>query len=132
MRPGFEHFLSCGTAKIEGERYLRTPELVKELMKSQKTLAISNMDPVFKRWDKLEETDEPDVVIFFANPDVLSGLFTLANFDQSEPNGTFTPFGSGCSTIHSLSLSRMRHRKAAGGDSICLTPRLASAWLTTR
>ena len=99
MRPGFEHFLSCGNEKIEGERYLRTPELVKEFMKSQKTLAVSGMNLVFKRWDKLEETDEPDVVIFFATPDVLSGLFTLANFDQSEPNGTFTPFGSGCSTV---------------------------------
>jgi len=39
------------------------------------------------------------VVVFFATPDVLSGLFTLANFDQPEPNGTYTPFGSGCSSI---------------------------------
>ena len=39
------------------------------------------------------------MVIFFATPDVLSGLFTLANFDQTEANGTFTPFGSGCSSI---------------------------------
>ncbi len=99
MRPGFEYFLSCGNATIEGERYLRTPELVKEFMKSQKTLAVSQMNLVFKRWDKLEENDNPDVVIFFATPDVLSGLFTLANFDQAEPNGTFTPFGSGCSSI---------------------------------
>src|SRR5208283_136858 len=44
-------------------------------------------------------TDEPAVVIFFARPDVLSGLFTLANFDQTEPNGTYTPFGSGCASI---------------------------------
>jgi hypothetical protein len=39
------------------------------------------------------------VVIFFAVPDVLAGLFTLANFDQEEPNGVITPFGSGCSSI---------------------------------
>ncbi|MDD3876527.1 MAG: DUF169 domain-containing protein, partial [Bacteroidales bacterium] len=30
---------------------------------------------------------------------VLSGLFTLANFDQTEPNSTFTPFGAGCGSI---------------------------------
>jgi hypothetical protein len=41
----------------------------------------------------------PEVVIFFAKPDVLSGLFMLANFDQVEPNGVFTPFGAGCGTI---------------------------------
>jgi uncharacterized protein (DUF169 family) len=99
MRPGFEHFLSCGNEKTEGERYLRSPELVREYMKSQRTLPVAGMNLVFKRWDKLEATDEPDVVIFFATPDVLAGLFTLANFDQSEPNGTYTPFGSGCSSI---------------------------------
>ncbi len=47
----------------------------------------------------LEEYDQPAVVIFFAKPDVLSGLFTLANFDQTEPNSTFTPFGAGCGSI---------------------------------
>jgi uncharacterized protein (DUF169 family) len=99
MRPGFEYFLSCGNEKTEGERYLQTPDLVKEFMKSQKKLSVEGMNLVFKRWDKLGEQDEPDVVIFFATPDVLAGLFTLANYDQSEPNGTFTPFGSGCSTI---------------------------------
>lgn len=47
----------------------------------------------------LEEWDEPAVVIFFARPDVLSGLFTLANFDEAEPNGVFAPFAAGCGSI---------------------------------
>ena len=99
MRPGFEYFLSCGNDSIEGERYLRTPEQVNEFMKNQIQLHAEGRNIVFKRWDKLNENDEPDVVIFFAKPDVLSGLFTLANFDQTEPNGTFTPFGAGCGSI---------------------------------
>jgi uncharacterized protein (DUF169 family) len=99
VRPGFEYFLSCGNEKIEGERYIRTPEMVREMMKNQKTLKFTGNNIVFKRWDNLTESDEPEVVIFFATPDVLSGLFTLANFDQVEPNGTFTPFGAGCGTI---------------------------------
>ncbi|HQM68438.1 MAG TPA: DUF169 domain-containing protein [Bacteroidales bacterium] len=99
MRPGFEYFLSCGNDSIEGERYLRTPEQVNEFMKNQKDLHAEGRNIVFKRWDKLTESDQPEVVIFFAAPDVLSGLFTLANFDQTEPNGTFTPFGAGCGSI---------------------------------
>jgi uncharacterized protein (DUF169 family) len=99
MRPGFEYFLSCGNDRIEGERYLRTPEQVKEFMNNQRSLPDSGRNIVFKKWDDLDENDEPDAVIFFAKPDVLSGLFTLANFDQSEPNGTFTPFGAGCGSI---------------------------------
>lgn len=99
MRAGFEYFLSCGNEDMEGERYIRTPEMVRTIMKTQKSLPISGRNIVFKRWDRLSEPDNPEVVIFFATPDVLSGLFTLANFDQTEPNGTFTPFGAGCGTI---------------------------------
>ena len=91
VMPNFEYFLSCGIpGRLKGERYKKSPELVKEAMK---------YSPVFNRWDILERSDNPEVVIFFAQPDVLSGLFTLANFDEAEPNGVFAPFGSGCSSI---------------------------------
>ncbi len=99
MRPGFEYFLSCGNENMEGERYIQTPEMVKEIMKNQQTLPIEGKNIVFKRWDMLLPDDEPDVVIFFATPDVLSGLFTLANFDRPGGNGVFCPFGAGCSSI---------------------------------
>ena len=114
MRPGFEFFLSCGNDQMEGERYIKTPEMVKEFMKNQKTLPIEGKNIVFKRWDKLTEKDNPDVVIFFAKPDVLSGLFTLANFDQTDPNGTITPFAAGCgSIIHYPYLESMTDRQRA-------------------
>lgn len=101
IRPDFEYFLSCGIPGIlEGERYIRTPEMVLELQKHQQTIKDAKGNYIiFKRWDKLQEFDEPAVVIFFAKPDVLSGLFTLANFDQTEPNSTFTPFSAGCGSI---------------------------------
>lgn len=114
MRPGFEYFLSCGNDQMEGERYIRTPEMVNEFMKNQKTLPAAGRNIVFKRWDKLAEEDNPDVVIFFAKPDVLSGLFTLANFDQTEPNGTICPFGAGCGTIiHYPYLESLTERQRA-------------------
>jgi uncharacterized protein (DUF169 family) len=99
MRPGFEYFLSCGNESMEGERYIRTPEMVKEIMNNQKTLPVDGKNIVFKRWDNLTENDNPVAVVFFVKPDVLAGLFTLANFDQTEPNGTYTPFGAGCSSV---------------------------------
>ena len=114
MRPGFEYFLSCGNNEMEGERYIRTPEMVKELMKNQKALPVDGKNIVFKRWDKLTADDTPEVVVFFAKPDVLSGLFTLANFDQTEPNGTIAPFGSGCGTmVHYPYLESMTERQRA-------------------
>lgn len=100
LRLNFEYFLSCGIpGKMEGERYKKSPELVKEVIKKLPQFEAPGKFIVFKRWDKLDKADDPDVVIFFAPPDVLSGLFTLSNFDEVDPNGVFTPFGAGCGSI---------------------------------
>jgi hypothetical protein len=100
IRPDFEYFLSCGIEnQMEGERYIQTPQLVLDRMNKQKRLNINGKYIVFKRWDKLTVNDNPDVAIFFATADILSGLFTLANFDQSEPDSTITPFGPGCGSL---------------------------------
>ena len=100
IMPDFEYFLSCGIpGKLEGERYKKSPDIVKEAMKHQLPFEAPGHYIVFKRWDLLEEADDPQVVIFFAKPDVLAGLFTLANFDEVYPNGVIAPFGSGCSSI---------------------------------
>src|SRR5665647_1108000 len=100
IRPNFEYFLSCGIEdQMEGERYIRTPQLVVDLLSKQKKMNIQGKYIVFKRWDKLNENDNPDAAIFFATPDILSGLFTLANFDQSEPDSTIAPFAAGCGSI---------------------------------
>jgi len=100
IMPNFEYFLSCGIpGKMEGERYKKTPALVNQAMQYQQPFQAPARYIVFKRWDMLDGLDDPQVVIFFATPDVLAGLFTLANFDQKEPDGVIAPFGSGCSSI---------------------------------
>ena len=114
IRPNFEYFLSCGIpGELEGERYIKTPEMVNELMAKQHQVPANGRNLIFKRWDHLTENDRPEIVFFFATPDVLSGLFTLANFDQSEPNSTFCPFGAGCGSIihypfHEIEKERQR------------------------
>lgn len=98
--PRFEYFLSCGIpGRLEGERYKKSPELVKEMLKYMPPFKAPAKFIVFKRWDMLDAADEPAVVIFFAKPDVLSGVFTLVNYDEVEQYGVITPFGAGCSTI---------------------------------
>ena len=100
LMPEFEYFLSCGIpGKLEGERYKKTPEMVKETMKGWPVFKAPGRFIVFKRWDMLEEADNPEVVISFARSDVLSGLFTLASFDEVGQDLVTAPFGSGCSTI---------------------------------
>ncbi len=100
LAPNFEYFLSYGIpGKVEGERYKKSPKIVQEHMKHQRPAKAPGDYIVFKRWDRMEEDDNPLVVIFFAPPDVLSGLFTLANYDEPQPHGVIAPFGAGCASI---------------------------------
>jgi len=100
VAPNFRYFLSCGIeGKVRGERYKISPEVVDETQKKLVKLPSEGKYLIFKRWDKLEEQDNPDVVIFLAQPEVLSGLFTLANFDQIDTQGVVTHFSAGCGSI---------------------------------
>ena len=73
IMPDLEYFLSYGIpGKLTGERYCKSPELVKEIMKRSPAFKAPGRFIIFKRWDKLEESDDPEVVIFFAEPDVRS------------------------------------------------------------
>ncbi len=101
LMPNFEYFLSCGIeGKMEGERYKKSPEMVKEYMEKQAPVIKAPAKYiVFKRWDRLEAADTPEVAMFFATPDVLSGLFTLAVFDEIANDAVIAPFGSGCASV---------------------------------
>ncbi|MFA4043324.1 MAG: hypothetical protein HZRFUVUK_000089 [Candidatus Fervidibacterota bacterium] len=97
---GFEYFLSHGIpGKLEGERYKKNPQLVRELIKFYEPFYAPAKYAAFKRWDKLEEKEEPTIVIFISKPDVIAMLFTLANYDHPSLDGVIAPFGSGCSSI---------------------------------
>ncbi len=104
--PQFRFFLSCGIeGELEGERYKKTPELVDQYVEDMPVPPAEGKYIVFKRWDRIEEGDEPEVVVFFAPPDVLSGLFTLANFGAVDPQAVIAPFCSGCGSIISYPLA---------------------------
>jgi uncharacterized protein (DUF169 family) len=100
-RPNIEYFLSCGIpGEMEGERYIKTPELAKEYFGKMKPRPAPATYCVFKPFEQFQEEDKkPEVVVFFSSPDILSGLFTLTNYTLESIDAVFTPFGSGCSTI---------------------------------
>ena len=100
IMPNFRYFLSYGIeGKTRGERYSKTPEMVDEIVKDTPAFNAPAKYISFKRWDHLAEEDNPAVAIFFATPDVLSGLYTLARFDETDRGAIQAPFGSGCAAI---------------------------------
>jgi uncharacterized protein (DUF169 family) len=103
--PNIEYFLSCGIpGKMEGERYIKTPELAREFFARRKPRPTPATYCVFKPIEQFQDEIKPEVVIFFAPPDILSGLFTLTNYALESTDAVITPFGSGCSTILTIPL----------------------------
>jgi uncharacterized protein (DUF169 family) len=101
-REGIEYFLSCGIpGKMEGERYVKTPELARAKFASMPVRPAPKRYGLFTRADMPHSEEEPDVVIFFASPDLLAGLHFLASFDR-EDDAVTVPFSSGCGAIVTL------------------------------
>jgi hypothetical protein len=96
---GIEHFLSCGIpGRMEGERYLKTPEIAGARFAQGGGPAAPKPYAVFTRADRAQHGEEPEIVIFFAPPDILGGLHVLANFDRTE-EAVIAPFSSGCGAV---------------------------------
>jgi len=99
LRSGIAEFLSHDE-QGEGERYKKNPEIAAAVVSRAPRFDAPAPFLLAKRWDKLTGVDDPAVVVFFAAPDVLSGLFTLAGYDEPEPQGAvMIPFAAGCGTI---------------------------------
>lgn len=99
LRPGFEYFLSYGNETLEGERYKKDPSTVEEWLKNIPPFEAPGKYLFVKRWDLMTEADQPFAVLFFAAPDQLAALFTLANYDETSMHGVISPMGAGCMTI---------------------------------
>ncbi len=97
-RPGFEYFLSHDE-EGKGERFKKTPELARSFIESFEYVAAKGDYCVFQRLQDVPESVEPEVVIFFAEPDQFSGLFWLANYGRTGKDAVIAPMTSGCGSI---------------------------------
>jgi uncharacterized protein (DUF169 family) len=120
---GFCHFLSSGNATrpggpelaekikpfmrseahdnfLHGERYIKTPEQVEIFLKKLPITEIPAKYVVFKPLTAVDSVKEkPQTIIFFVNPDQLSALVVLANYDCTDSENVIIPYAAGCQTI---------------------------------
>jgi hypothetical protein len=100
VMPDFDCLMADGIpGKMEGLRYKKSAELARHGLENQRSFEAPGKYLVFKRWDLLDEKDEPKVAVFFAEPDVVTGLFEMAVFDRSNMDAVIAPYGSGCAQI---------------------------------
>lgn len=95
----------------EVEHYKQSKEMVVDYMKSLNIKLSERSFLNFIRLDKLESWEDAEALLFFATPDMLSGLTTWAFYDNNAPDAVTTQFASGCAAIVTFAINENR----AGG-----------------
>lgn len=90
------------------EMYKKTPEMVVEYVER---LAIHPAEKPylnFVRLDQAESFDGYEALLFYATPDLLSGLCGWAFYDNNAIDAVVSLFGSGCGTVVSTAVAENR------------------------
>lgn len=92
----------------EIEHYKKTKEMVIDYVKAMDIRLSEKPYLNFVRVDQLESWDGVEALLFFATPDVLSGLCMWAFYDNNALDAVCTPFASGCSGIITFPVNENR------------------------
>ena len=85
---------------VSGERYIKTPEQVHQFIENLPITDIPTEYVIFKPLADIDPQQEtPQVIVFFADPDQLSALVVLANYDRQDNHNVIIPYAAGCQTI---------------------------------
>ena len=87
------------------EKYKLTPEMVADYIDGLELKKTSKRYLNFQRIDKMESLEWVEGVLFYANPDMLSGLCGWAFYDNNHNDAVVARFGSGCSTVVSMTVA---------------------------
>ncbi len=104
MKPNLrfiEHYVTTGFqgTPIHGERYLPSPESMRKFLDTVNPRKAPGKYCLFKPLSLFSGNEQPEFVIFFARPEVLSGLFTHTTFTTGEVDSVASPFGAGCTNV---------------------------------
>ncbi|WP_272699603.1 DUF169 domain-containing protein [Desulfovibrio sp. Fe33] len=96
-----EHYVSTGYdgSPVHGERYMPNPDAMRAFMLKVNPREAPAKYCVFKPLSQFTDDDQPEFVIFFARPEVLTGLFTHTVFTTGDMECVVSPFGAGCTNM---------------------------------
>jgi uncharacterized protein (DUF169 family) len=92
-------YLGHRVSMTEGERYFKSPELARQFVDSLPMTEIPTDYVVFKPLEDITQKDSPTLILFLVNPDQLSALVVLANYNRARRDTVIVPFGAGCQSI---------------------------------
>ena len=83
-----------------GEGYMKSPELVRQFVDNMPIMEIPKKYVVFKPLtDVVPGEEEPQVIVFLADPDQLAALVVLANYGREGNENVTIPFAAGCQQV---------------------------------
>lgn len=91
------------------EHYKQTPEQVRKYVESLDIELTQKPYLNFQRVDRLTSWEGVEAVVFFATPDILSGLCTWAFYDNDSEDAVTTKFASGCAAV--ITFATVENRK---------------------
>ena len=86
------------------EKYKKTPQMVIDYVEDLGLKRAEQTYLNFVRIDKAESFDGFEGIMFYATPDMLSGLCGWVFFDTNAADAVVTRFGSGCSSVVSMTI----------------------------
>lgn len=92
----------------ETEHYKRTPEQVRRYIHNLDIQLAEKPYLNFIPIDKLSSFDDVEGILFFASPDVLSGLCSWAFYDNDADDAVSVRFASGCCSIVTFAVNENR------------------------
>lgn len=84
---------------LDGEHYFPSPESMRNFLADCAPQTGRGKYCVLKPLEQFTETEQPLSVTFFARPEVLTGLYSLAGYATGNHNVVVSPFGAGCTNI---------------------------------
>jgi uncharacterized protein (DUF169 family) len=94
------YYVSTGIPGVTGgERYLESPQAVRAFFNTIDPRPAPARFCVFKPLSQFAAEEQPEVVTFFARPEIISGLHVLAGFVTNDFEAVAAPFGADCSYL---------------------------------
>jgi hypothetical protein len=85
---------------LHGERYRKTPELVKHWVENDLPIMdVPSHYVVFKQLPQVGDDEKPASVVFLADADQMSALVVMANYGRPDSDGAIIPHCAGCQSI---------------------------------
>jgi uncharacterized protein (DUF169 family) len=89
----------AGSEMEQGERFYKNPAVARKWVNSLPFTDVPAEYVMFKPLEQVAYQDKPKLIVFFVNPDQLSALVVLAEYNRGTNQSITAPFGAACQSI---------------------------------